>query len=46
MPPEQSLNFHAIFNCYLDAANQYGLWDAVSVMRRGCSDDGFIDFRA
>jgi len=46
MPPEQSLNFHAIFHKYLDMANQYGLWDAASVMCRSCSDDGFIDFRA
>jgi len=46
MLPEQSLNFHAIFHKYLDTADKYGLWDAASVMCQGCSDDGFIDFRA
>ena len=31
----------------MDAAYKYGLWTAASVMEKhGCSDDGFIDFRA
>lgn len=40
-------NFHDILQTYEDLADQYGLWDAVSVIKEyGCSDDGFIDFRA
>ena len=45
--PEQARKFDAISRVYMDAAYQYGLWTAASVMERnGCSDDGFIDFRA
>lgn len=47
MPPEQSLRFHALVHGYEDAANQYGLWSVASLIKEyGCSDDGFIDFRA
>ncbi|MBQ9347954.1 MAG: DUF4240 domain-containing protein [Oscillibacter sp.] len=46
MEPKQAQNFHDIFHAYLDLAEQYGLWTAAAVMERGCSDDGFIDFRA
>ena len=46
MEPRQAQNFHDIFHAYLDLAEQYGLWTAAAVMERGCSDDGFIDFRA
>ena len=47
MPPEQSLQFHAIMHGYRDAANKYGLWTAATLIKEyGCSDDGFIDFRA
>lgn len=47
MPPEQSLRFHALVHGYEDAANRYGLWSVASLIKEyGCSDDGFIDFRA
>ena len=47
MGPEQAKKFDDIAHIYMDAAYQYGLWAAASVMERGgCSDDGFTDFRA
>ena len=47
MGPAAAKNFHNILQTYEDLADQYGLWDAVSVIKEyGCSDDGFIDFRA
>lgn len=47
MSPEQSLQFHDILHGYSWAANKYGLWTAASIMKEnGCTDDGFIDFRA
>ena len=47
MGPAAAKNFHDILQTYEDLADQYGLWDAVSVIKEyGCSDDGFIDFRA
>lgn len=45
--PEQAQNFHDVMHGYLDLAYKYGLWDAGSIMcEYGCTDDGFIDFRA
>lgn len=47
MGSEQAKRFDTIARVYMDLAYQYGLWTAASVMERhGCSDDGFIDFRA
>ena len=47
MGQEQAKRFDTIARVYRDAAYQYGLWTAASVMERnGCSDDGFMDFRA
>ena len=47
MGPVAARNFHDILHAYEDLADKYGLWDAASVMKEyGCSDDGFIDFRA
>ena len=47
MGPAAAKKFHDILQTYEDLADQYGLWDAVSVIKEyGCSDDGFIDFRA
>ena len=43
---EQAQAFHDILHTYEDLANRYGLWDAASIMKGWCSDDGFIDFRA
>ncbi|MDE7244668.1 MAG: DUF4240 domain-containing protein [Oscillospiraceae bacterium] len=44
--PQQAQDFHDILHGYRDMAKQYGLWSAASIMCDGCSDDGFIDFRA
>ena len=47
MGPAAAKKFHDILQTYEDLADQYGLWDAVSVIKEyGCSDDGFMDFRA
>lgn len=47
MEPQQSQNFHDIMHAYMDAANKYGLWTAGEIMcEYGCTDDGFMDFRA
>ena len=47
MGPAASKDFHDFLHAYEDLADQYGLWDAASVIKEyGCSDDGFIDFRA
>ena len=47
MGPEQAQNFHDIIHAYEDLADKFGLWDAAGIMKEyGCSDDGFIDFRA
>lgn len=44
--PQQAQDFHDILHGYKHLAYQYGLWTAASLMCDGCSDDGFIDFRA
>ena len=45
--PQQAQDFHDILHGYSDLAYKYGLWSAASLMcENGCSDDGFIDFRA
>lgn len=46
MGPEQAKKFDDIANAYTALAYQYGLWSAASVMCGGCTDDGFMDFRA
>ena len=47
MGPAQAQNFLDIIHAYEDLADKYGLWDAAGIMKEyGCSDDGFIDFRA
>lgn len=44
---EQAQNFHDITQAYEDLAYKYGLWDAAEIITEyGCSDDGFINFRA
>ena len=45
--PQQTQDFTNIMDGYLYLSYQYGLWTAASLMcENGCSDDGFIDFRA
>ena len=40
------VQFKLIFNEYSDLAYKEKLWAAAAMMHNGCSDDGFIDFRA
>ena len=45
--PQQAQDFHDILHGYQQLANQYGRWSAAILMcEHGCTDDGFIDFRA
>lgn len=45
--PRQAQDFHDILHGYKHLAYKYGLWSAASLIcENGCSDDGFIDFRA
>jgi hypothetical protein len=45
--PNAAQGFHDIIHAYSDLANQYGLWDAASIIKEyGCGDDGFLDFRS
>ncbi|EOS63763.1 DUF4240 domain-containing protein [Oscillibacter sp. 1-3] len=45
--PQQAQDFHDILHGYQQLANQYGLWSAaILICEHGCTDDGFIDFRA
>ena len=45
--PQQAQDFHDTLHGYQDLAYQYGLWSAASLMcENGCSDEGFIAFRA
>lgn len=40
------IHWKQIFDEYQDLAYKDKLWAAAAVMHNGCSDDGFIDFRA
>lgn len=40
------IRFNQIYDAYIDLAYKEKLWAAAAVMHNGCSDDGFIDFRA
>lgn len=42
---DAALRFHIIMGSYLRIADEYGLWDAVYLLRNGCSDDSFLYFR-
>ena len=44
-PPEEIVRFDTFFHRFQNEADRYGLWSAACVMRDGCSDDGFMDFR-
>lgn len=47
MGPEQALNLHSIIHGYMDLVDQYGLWNAATLIHEdGCCSDGFEDFRA
>lgn len=44
--PRQAQDFHDIMYGYQQLSFRYGLWIAAALMCGGCTDDGFIDFRA
>ena len=45
--PQQAQDFHDILHGYKHLSYKYGLWTAATLMcGNGCSDDGFMDFRA
>lgn len=44
--PENIVRFKEIMDEYESLAYVPGLWEAAGVIKGGCSDDGFIDFRA
>ena len=45
--PRQAQDFHDILHGYKRLSYKYGLWTAATLMcEHGCSDDGFMDFRA
>lgn len=45
--PQQTQDFHDILHGYKHLSYKYGLWTAATMMcGNGCSDDGFMDFRA
>jgi len=46
LDPQDIVHFKQIYDEYQNLANKEKLWAAAAVMNNGCSDDGFIDFRA
>lgn len=46
LPPAEIASFNQIFNRKYFAAYRWDLWGAAYVINGGCSDDGFMDFRA
>jgi hypothetical protein len=46
LSPKEIIDFYRIFCHLLDRAYTWDLWGAAYIMGGGCSDDGFLDFRA
>jgi hypothetical protein len=46
LPPEEVRDFHRLFNEKLTTAYSWDLWGAAYLINGGCSDDGFVYFRA
>jgi hypothetical protein len=44
--PKEVLQFDKLVRRYVKEANTWGLWGAAYLVNGGCSDDGFLDFRA
>ena len=40
------IGFQAYLNIYMEAINLPAMWEAAALINKGCSDDGFDDFRA
>lgn len=45
LDPEEVLSFDRILDSLMDDAYCWDLWGAADLINRGCSDDGFEDFR-
>lgn len=46
LPPDEVVSFQEHFEAYMDRAYTWELWAAAFILGGGCSDDGFMDFRA
>lgn len=46
LPLEEILSFQQIYADYFRRAYRWDLWGAAYLINGGCSDDGFMDFRA
>jgi len=46
LDPEEVVAFERILDGLVDEAYRWDLWGAADLINRGCSDDGFTDFRA
>jgi hypothetical protein len=46
LPPAEVAKFQEIFDTYWLRAYRWDLWGAAYIIGGGCSDDGFMDFRA
>ena len=46
LPPEEVVRFQELFDEYWARAYRWDLWGAAYIIGGGCSDDGFMDFRA
>lgn len=46
LPPEEVVDFRNHLLERMDAAFHWDLWGAAYIIAGGCSDDGFVDFRA
>lgn len=46
LPPEEIVAFDRIFTKLRHDAYRWDLWAAAYIIEGGCSDDGFMDFRA
>jgi hypothetical protein len=46
LPPQELVSFDSLFAQHLSRAYQWDLWGAAYLINGGCSDDGFVYFRA
>jgi len=46
LPPEELLSFRDHFSACMAEAYRWDVWGAAFLLAEGCSDDGFLDFRA
>lgn len=46
LSPDELISYQNHFEMLRDRAYRWDLWGAAYIMQGGCSDDGFIDFRA